>query len=98
MALKLRFASGAENLNPALSSIASIKGHLKNNLNCQKIGQVYKKSKKILVQRKCENLALITYDDREVDVEYIYDMDLETYEIFIDPDETQNEGYLIYKI
>lgn len=79
------------------SSIASMKYHLKNNVNCKKLAKSFK-PKKIIGQRKDEKLALITYDDGEEDLEWVYDIDVDTDEIFTEPSETENEHYPVEKV
>lgn len=80
------------------SSIAAMKDHLKNNVKCKKLTKALK-PKKILTQRNNEKLVLVDYDGEE-DVEWVYDIDIETDEIFIeeDADDKQNQVLPIEKI
>lgn len=74
-----------------------MKEHLRNILNCKKIAKSTK-PKRILGQRKDEKLVLMPYDGEEEDLEWVYDIDIETDDIFVEPEETQNEHYSIEKI
>jgi hypothetical protein len=69
-----------------------MKIHLKVNLSCKKLTKSLKPAK-ILGQRQNEKLALIKYDDNEEDVEWVYDMDVETDAIFEEPEAPSNKHY-----
>lgn len=78
------------------SSMSSLKDHLKFNSKCKKTAKKIK-PKKILGQRRDEKLAFISYDNEE-DVEWVYDMDLNSEEEFLEPEEPQNQHFSIEKI
>jgi hypothetical protein len=71
-----------------------MKNHLKGNLMCKKLTKLVKPAK-ILGQRQNEKLALIKYDGNEEDVEWVYDMDVDTDEDFVEPETQVNETYPI---
>src|ERR1700761_6345856 len=76
------------NCNRYYSSIASMKSHLKNNKICKKLGKLIKPMK-IIGARTGEKLVVINYEIEE-DVEWVYDIDIETDEVFVEPDEPLN--------
>lgn len=73
------------------SSVSSMKIHLKSNIFCKKtIKRV--KPLKIVAQKQDEKLVLLEYDGEE-DVEWVYDMDVDTEEVFVEPEPQQTTIY-----
>lgn len=66
------------------SSVSSMKVHLKGNITCKKLMKAVKPLK-ILGKRSNEKLVLVQYDQGEEDVEWVYDMDSESDEVFVEP-------------
>lgn len=71
------------------SSVASMKIHQKANMCKKSIKPV--KPLKILGVKGNEKLVLVQYDQDEQDVEWVYDMDCESDEVFVEPPTELNQ-------
>lgn len=78
------------------SSVSSMKSHLKANFSCKKSVPPVKPVK-LLGQRKDEKLVLVQYDTEE-DIEWVYDLDLESEEEFVEKVQPENEHFSIEKV